>query len=1068
MFKLFTKPNNDEEKKPEPSHEDPSYKKADIDFAYTIDRKQEEMTRYTWDGQIWKQKTPGTENRAVILCVGDLMCEPAMSEAAYFGGEYDFRPCFKYAVPMLRSGDLALANLETMVSERIPYAHEKYVVKSHTGDRHHCNAPVSYLDALQYAGFDGFAMANNHSADGGYDGLMDTIDNVDHRGFMRTGAFKSKEEPRFLLVEVNGIRLGILSYTEHINRDLDKELFTEEGCNVMLNRFSEEKLKQDVEAARAAGAEFILCYMHVLGQEYSHTVWQRQRKNAQLVADAGVDCIMGSHTHSIQEYEAVTAADGRRVPVIHSLGNFITSDATSMITRKSIVYKLVLQKAEGKVKIADESYIPCRVIENILSSSYKVFPTQRRYRNQPSKLLDNAQEEIFEVVGELKLDGMACLGSGKYMPEEGASYEEKRALSVGRICNITGIDTTDMDKELLRSPVTYYTNRYTWVRKGCVYFSRFSGEVEEQEARWAYERGAKILFCSKHFTTADGKPMPCKVVEYPFKKCQVLNRWVRALYPIPTIAITGSVGKTTTKEMIYDVLSTKFKTLKSVSNANSSAAVVDFTQKLRPEYGAYIQEIGAFSPGLVEAGARMLAPNMSVITNIGYPHVDLYGSIENILYDKTSLIRELPEDGVAFLNYDDERLRNYQTDKKVISFGIHNQDADYVAEDIHYGDGEITFTIRCGEGRFPAVIHMVGEHNILNALVAFAVGRYVGISAEECLKALADYRSEGMRQHVLNVGGYNLYMDCYNSAPNSVVTSIHALSLMQPLNKGKRVAVIGDIPRLGSQSEAVHRDVGTKLVGEAIELYLFYGKYMAEMYEVMHNAGCNVLHTESREQLNDWIRQYVNRDDIVLFKAGHPMALAKTVDQVFGTSFHILDGDVLLENSKDATTLDYNARWIDGVVEIRAPRNPLLNRVIPSSIKDTAVGRIGNEAFSGGKVMETLTIPGTVYNIGFAAFYNCTRLREVHFAAGLKVLERSAFNGCAALKELVLPETLIDIGERAFAFCTHLRSITIPASVGHISDDAFEGCRDLTIRCKEGSYAQIWAQEKNIRVEIAE
>lgn len=1068
MFKLLKKSNYEEERKPEPPHEDPSYKKADIDFAYTIDRKREKMTRYIWDGQIWKQKTPGTGNRAVILCAGDLMCEPAMSEAAYFGGEYDFKPCFKYAVPMLRSGDLALANLETMVSERIPYAHEKHVVKHHTGDRYHCNAPVSYLDALQYAGFDGFAMANNHCADGGYDGLIDTINNVDQHGFMRTGAFKSKEEPRFLLVEVNGIRLGILSYTEHINRNLDTELFTEEGCNVMLNRFSEEKLKQDVQAARAAGAEFILCYMHVLGQEYSHAVWQRQRKNAQLVADAGVDCIMGSHTHSIQEYEAVTATDGRRVPVIHSLGNFITSDATSMITRKSIIYKLVLQKTEGKVKIADESYIPCRVVEDTLRSAYKVFPTQRCYRNLPSKLLDEAEKEIVQVVGNLKLDGEAPWEEDSFMPQEDAPFEKKRELTVGRICNIVGVETKKIDRALLRSPITYYTARYTWVRKGCAYFSRYLGDVEEQEARWAYDRGAKVLFCSKPFTTANGKPMPCIVVKDPSQRFYILNRWVRTLYQIPVLGITGSVGKTTTKEMIFQVLTSKFNALKNVGNANTYAAIADTTQKLQREHEIYIQEICAFSPGWVEGGARMLAPNMCVITNIGYPHVDLYGSIENILYDKTSLIRQLPEDGVAFLNYDDERLRNYQTDKKVISFGIHNQDADYVAEDIHYGDGEITFTIRCGEGRFPAVIHMVGEHNILNALVAFAVGRYVGISAEECLKALTDYRSEGMRQHVLNVGGYNLYMDCYNSAPNSVVTSIHALSLMQPLNKGKKVAVIGDIPRLGSQSEAVHRDVGTKLVGEAIELYLFYGKYMAEMYEVMHNAGCNVLHTESREQLNDWIRQYVNRDDIVLFKAGHPMALAKTVDQVFGTSFHILDGDVLLENSKDATTLDYNARWIDGVVEIRAPRNPLLNRVIPSSIKDTAVGRIGNEAFSGGKVMETLTIPGTVYNIGFAAFYNCTRLREVHFAAGLKVLERSAFNGCAALKELVLPETLIDIGERAFAFCTHLRSITIPASVGHISDDAFEGCQDLTIRCKEGSYAQIWAQEKNIRVEIAE
>lgn len=1042
-----------------------NYRKGGIDFGPTPSSVQPRSVRFVKNGNIWSQVNPSTAQRAVILCAGDLMCEPKMSEASFFDGEYDFRSCFKQIAPVLRNSDLALANLETMVTELVPYAHTIHRVKHHGRNRYHCNAPVAYLDALRYAGFDGFVMANNHCADGGYEGLVDTINNIDYRGFMRTGVFQNPEELRTLLIDVNGIRLGVLSYTEHINRNLDTEILTEEGCKVMMNRFTEEKLKQDIQTARGNGAEFILCYMHVLGKEYSHEVLPQQRKLVKLVANAGVDCVMCSHTHSIQEYEAVKTNDGRHVPVIHSLGNFITSDNTAMITRTNVIYKLVLEKTDGVVRIADERYIPCRVVENILQSSYTAFPTQSKYRNgRPSKLLEDAQGEIGRLIGNLQLDEDVDISKPvSYMPDEGASFKVKRSLSVGKICNIIGIGTDDISPTLLNKSIDYYTARYTWVKKGCAYFSRYLGSTEEQEARWAYERGAAVLFCSKLFTTATGEPMPCVVVQRPTECFYDLNRWIRALYDIPVIGITGSVGKTTTKEMLFEVLNAQYNTLKNIGNANTYAAIADTTQKLQPQHELYLQEICAFSPKWVEGGARMLGPKYCVITNIGYPHVDLYGSIENILYDKTSLIRALPEDGAAFLNYDDERLRNYQTDKHVISFGIHNTEADYTAKDICYGDGEIRFTIHCKEGDFSTVIYMVGEHNVLNALAAFAVGRHVNIPADKILKALAEYRSEGMRQNVLDVGGYNLYVDCYNSAPNSVLTSVHALSLMQPAESGKKVAVIGDIPRLGASSEEVHRDVGEKLIGEAVDLYLFFGPYTKHTYEVMLAAGCNVKHTESREQLNNWIREHIQRGDYALFKAGHPMALAKTIDQVYGTSLHITDGDVLLENSKDVSNEVYRARWIDEVVELRSPKTAAVHRQIPAEIAGTAVGRIGNEAFSGGKFITELTLPKSVYNIGFAAFYKCPNLKKIHFAKGLRILERSAFNSCQSLGEVSLPDTLIDIGEKAFAYCSKLHAVHIPSSVGHISDNAFEGCKDITIYCQENSYAHSYAVENSLK-----
>ena len=363
----------------------------------------------------------------------------------------------------------------------------------------------------------------------------------------------------------------------------------------------------------------------------------------------------------------------------------------------------------------------------------------------------------------------------------------------------------------------------------------------------------------------------------------------------------------------------------------------------------------------------------------------------------------------------------------------------------------------------PTRIYMHGEHNVMNALAAFAVGRWLGIPAESIIKSLDSYRSEGMRQNLCNIGGYQLYMDCYNSAPNSVVGSVHTLSLMQPENKGKKIVVFGDIPRLGKLSEEIHQQVGNELIGEPIDLYLFYGPYSKHTAQVLETAGYEVHHTLDRAQLNAWLREFAQRDDIILFKAGHPMGLAKTADQVFGTSFHITDGDILLENSHFIPKEAFVARWIDGVVEIQKVKKYAETLEIPEKLEETPVGRIGKEACQGLKIVR-LALPDTVYNIGESAFYQCGHLRNIDFGNGLKVIERNAFSGCAALEDMTLPEGTIEIGERAFYHCSMLKHIRIPASVGHIAEDAFEGCGKVQIICPSGSYAEQYAKKHSLAV----
>lgn len=384
------------------------FRKSDIDFEYEIQRQTGTSPRYSKisDGH-WVKINSDRSESAVLICGGDLMCEPGMSRACFFDGDYDFRPCFRFFRDVLKGSDLVLANLETIVSERFPYAHEKHRVNHHTGLRYHCNAPTQYLDALRYAGFDGFALANNHNADGGVLGVADTLENVDRRGFLRTGMFYDETDPRVLLIDVNGIRIALLSYTEHINRNLDRELFTEEGCRVMLNRYSPERAAADIHSAREQGAEFVLVYLHFLGEEYSNTVWNRQRQTARALAEAGADCVMRSHMHAIQEYDRISTRDGRCVPVIYSLGNLITSDATKNgIARRSVLYKVRLKKSGQGVQIASEAYIPLKVMEGSRSCSFAIFPTQTQYRTAScAACLGRAQERIQQEIGcKIRLD----------------------------------------------------------------------------------------------------------------------------------------------------------------------------------------------------------------------------------------------------------------------------------------------------------------------------------------------------------------------------------------------------------------------------------------------------------------------------------------------------------------------------------------------------------------------------------------------------------------------------------------------------------------------------------------
>lgn len=352
--------------------------------------------RYEKRGDFYKFMTPTIDQTARIMCAGDLMCEPVMSRAVFHNDKFFFETCFAQVKKVFEASDFAIANLETSVAPDYPYAIDKHKLD----DRYHCNAPFEYLEALRYASLDAVTMANNHACDTGVDGLRTTIENVQNSGLIHTGAFTSAEDQRYILADINGIKVAFFSYTEHFNSGLDEKCFTEEGRTTMLNLYSKERVEADLKNARADGAEFTIVYIHFWCKDYTHEVQESQLKCANEIAEAGADCIIGGHPHAVQKYDEIITSSGKRVPVNYCLGNFITSDS-NMITRTSYIYELFLARdINNTVYIADEKIIPCRVIEYLEKSAFVVFPTSEGWRNgEKNELLQKAEEDIKQYVG---------------------------------------------------------------------------------------------------------------------------------------------------------------------------------------------------------------------------------------------------------------------------------------------------------------------------------------------------------------------------------------------------------------------------------------------------------------------------------------------------------------------------------------------------------------------------------------------------------------------------------------------------------------------------------------------
>lgn len=357
-----------------------------------------------------------------------------------------------------------------------------------------------------------------------------------------------------------------------------------------------------------------------------------------------------------------------------------------------------------------------------------------------------------------------------------------------------------------------------------------------------------------------------------------IARGYRTETGVRVVAITGSVGKTTTKEMLACVLGSKYKVAKTQGNHNNNLGLPMTIMEMPADTQMAVLELGMNHFGEMSYLTSIAKPDVVVITNIGTMHIEHLGTREGILKAKLEIMQGLSEDGVAVFNGDEPLLWNLREGKhRRIYFGIENDQCDVVAEDIRQIDGGVYFAVRGLGKQFQVYVSQEGRHTVYNALAAIAVGLLCQISCESIQYQLGLFHNTGMRQRVYEEKGFTIIEDCYNAGPESMEAALHVLK--EHKTEGRRIAVLGDMLELGSRAMAEHYRIG-RLAAETADLVLALGHHSVRIINGAVTGGVKsecAIHYDSHEAMADGLAALAKPGDVLLFKGSRGMKMEQVL-----------------------------------------------------------------------------------------------------------------------------------------------------------------------------------------------
>lgn len=375
--------------------------------------------------------------------------------------------------------------------------------------------------------------------------------------------------------------------------------------------------------------------------------------------------------------------------------------------------------------------------------------------------------------------------------------------------------------------------------------------------------------------------LPLLLVDDPLTSLQHLAAAVRRHWGKRVIAVTGSAGKTTTKEAIAAVLSEQFTVLKSQGNLNNGYGVPLQLLKLEPEHQVAVIEMGMSSAGEIAALARIASPEWGVVTNVGSAHAEFFpDGIAGVARAKYELIQSLPEHGTAFLNCDDHYVSQFGRDftGRVIYFGRGPCADPRVESTESLGTEGLRVHVRSGKSRTDFHLHLLGEHNVSNAVAAIAVGVASGIPLEICCAALVELQPDEKRGRVVIVRGAKVINDSYNSNPEALKAMIGTLAAIPVSAEGRRILVAGEMLELGPESRTLHAACGQTAARAGIDIVVGVRGYAKSMTEETTARGVPSIFFETPQEAGQWLRQNLRAEDVVLLKASRGVRLERAFE----------------------------------------------------------------------------------------------------------------------------------------------------------------------------------------------
>ncbi len=394
----------------------------------------------------------------------------------------------------------------------------------------------------------------------------------------------------------------------------------------------------------------------------------------------------------------------------------------------------------------------------------------------------------------------------------------------------------------------------------------------------AKENGAVCAVVSK-------KPdcdIPYILVDDTVKALGALAKAYKSHFRVITIAVTGSVGKTTTKQYIHSILSQKYKTHKTEGNFNSEIGLPLTVLSLEKDDRLLVLEMGMSAAGEISALSKIAEPDIAVITCIGNSHIEKLGSRENICAAKLEIADGMKGGAIVVLDGDEPLLSDVLRKKQLcrIYFGIKNKRSDYLAENIVRSEDGMRFDVKSNIGgdMKSLEIKQIGAHNVKNALAAVTVASLLDISDDEISAGLLAFSPVKLRQSIVSAKGFTVIEDCYNAGPESMSA---ALDVLDDVAKGRKIAILGEMRELGEYSASLHREVGKKAAALGVDRLVTIGALAGEIANGAKSGG---MSPENITEIADWedaksaadaIKAIICDGDTVLIKASRALSLER-------------------------------------------------------------------------------------------------------------------------------------------------------------------------------------------------